>query len=100
MNTADMKKLSATFVVLMLAGPAAIAAERAVMLINAPGRDTVEAMCAGCHSLDYIPLNSPFMNRQAWTAEVGKMVNAYGAPIPQDDVPKIVDYLAANYGAR
>lgn len=95
-----MKKLSTALILLILAGPAAIAADRAVTLTNAPGRDTVEAICAGCHSLDYIPLNSPFMNRQAWTAEVNKMINAYGAPIPQSDAAKIIDYLAANYGQR
>ena len=93
-----MNKLSITIVLLSLAGPAAIAAERVVALKDATGRDTVEAMCAGCHSLDYIPLNSPFMNRQTWTAEVNKMINAYGAPIPQADAAKVVDYLSANYG--
>ena len=86
------------FALLLAAAPAAIAAERAVALKDAQGRDTVEAMCAGCHSLDYIPLNSPFMNKQTWTAEVNKMVNAFGAPIPQPDVAKIIDYLSANYG--
>jgi hypothetical protein len=55
-------------------------------------------MCAGCHSLDYIPLNSPFMDKEGWTAEVNKMINAYGAPIPQADAAKAIAYLAANYG--
>lgn len=80
--------------------PAAFAAERVVALKDAPGKDTVEAMCAGCHSLDYIPLNSPFMNRQTWTAEVNKMINAYGAPIPQADAAKVADYLTTNYGQQ
>lgn len=93
-----MKKIGAAIVLLMLAAPAAIAAERAIALKDAPGRDTVEGICSGCHSVDYIPLNSPFMNRQVWTAEVNKMINAYGAPISQTDAAKIVDYLAANYG--
>lgn len=83
---------------LVVAAPAAMAADRVVALKDAPGKDTVEAMCAGCHSLDYIPLNSPFMDRQGWTAEVTKMINAYGAPIPQADADKVIAYLAANYG--
>ncbi len=94
-----MKRIAAIFLVLCAAG-SALAAERAVTLKDAPGKQTVEAMCSGCHSLDYIPLNSPFMNRQAWTAEVGKMINAYGAPIPQNDVATIANYLAANYGVQ
>jgi hypothetical protein len=93
-----MRKLSTTILLLTLAGPAAIAAETPIALKDAPGRDTVEAICAGCHSLDYIPLNSPFMNRQVWTTEVNKMINAFGAPISQSDAAKIIDYLSANYG--
>ena len=91
-----MKRLCAIF--LIAAAPAALAAEQTIALKNTTGRDVVEAMCAGCHSLDYIPLNSPFMNREGWTAEVNKMISAYGAPIPASDASKIIDYLAANYG--
>lgn len=38
------------------------------------------------------------MDRQIWTAEVGKMVNAFSAPIAPDDQAKIIDYLVKNYG--
>ena len=93
-----MKLLSPVFLISSIF--AAFAAEPTIALKNAAGRDVVEAMCAGCHSLDYIPLNSPFMNKQTWTAEVAKMVNAYGAPIPQDAAAKIADYLTANYGIQ
>jgi len=31
------------------------------------------------HSLDYIRINAPFMNRQTWTAEVNKVINAFAA---------------------
>ena len=85
------------FICALFAVSAAMAAEQTIALKNASGRDVVEAMCAGCHSLDYIPLNSPFMNRDGWTAEVNKMINAYGAPIPAPDAAKIIDYLTANY---
>lgn len=76
----------------------ALAREAPVALKEAPGRATVENLCSGCHSLDYIRINAPFMNKQTWTAEVAKMTGPYGAPIPQNDVPAIVDYLTANYG--
>jgi len=78
----------------------ALAEERPAPLKDAPGRATVENMCSGCHSLDYIRTNSPFMSRQAWTAEVNKMINAFGAPIPQNDAATIIEYLATNYGEK
>ena len=84
---------------LLLAGAAAaLADEKPVALKDAPGRDTVEAACSACHSLDYIRTNSPFLAQQGWQAEVNKMVNAFGAPIPADSIKPIVDYLTANYG--
>jgi hypothetical protein len=82
----------------LLAAAGAFAAEQPVVLKDAPGRANVENMCSGCHSLDYIRINAPFMNKQTWTAEVTKMIQAYGAPIPQDQTAPIVDYLTANYG--
>lgn len=81
-----------------LALGSAAAQEKPVALKEASGKQVVENLCAGCHSLDYIRINAPFMNRAAWTAEVGKMINAYGAPIPAKDADAIVDYLTANYG--
>jgi hypothetical protein len=57
----------------------------------------VEGNCGACHSLDYIVMNSPFLDAKAWTAEVTKMVNAFGAPIEKADQDKIAAYLSANY---
>jgi hypothetical protein len=45
-------------------------------------------------------MNSPFLTRTAWDAEVRKMMKAMGAPIPESDVAPIVDYLTQYYGAR
>ena len=83
-----------------VAGSGALAEERGVPLKDAPGRATVENLCGGCHSLDYIRINAPFMNRQTWTAEVNKMINAFAAPIAQNDAAAIIDYLTANYGEK
>jgi hypothetical protein len=83
-----------------IAVSAALAAETPIPLKDAPGRANVENLCSGCHSLDYIRINAPFMNKQIWTAEVNKMINAFGAPIPQNDAAAIIDYLAANYGEK
>lgn len=81
----------------MFAAPA-LAEEKFVELKDAPGKDAVETNCGGCHSLDYVQMNSPFMKPETWTAEVTKMIKVMGAPISDDDAKKIVDYLTANYG--
>jgi hypothetical protein len=81
----------------LMAGSAA-AEEKPVQLKQAPGLDKVESNCGGCHSLDYVPMNSTFLNAAAWDAEVAKMINAFGAPIDQADAKIIADYLKSNYG--
>lgn len=81
-----------------LALPAA-AEEKPVQLAKAPGLDKVEANCSGCHSLDYVLMNSPFPNAALWDAEVTKMIKAFGAPITDADAKAIADYLKKNYGS-
>ncbi len=81
----------------LLAAGAAFAQESKVQLKDGPGRDKVNA-CLACHSLDYIQMNSRFLDKAGWTASVNKMINAFGAPIAKDDVEAIASYLAQNYG--
>ena len=69
-----------------------------VKLKPGPGLDKVEANCQACHTLAYIPMNSPFLNTAGWDAEVAKMRGPYGAPIDDADAKAIADYLKANYG--
>jgi hypothetical protein len=45
-------------------------------------------------------LNQPALSKQAWTAEVNKMINNYRAPIDLEDVGTIVEYLTALKGAK
>ncbi len=82
-----------------LASPA-VADEQNIQLKDGPARETVEINCSGCHSLDYIVLNSPFLDRAKWEATVKKMIGPYGAPIEEKDVAAILDYLTVNYGAQ
>jgi mono/diheme cytochrome c family protein len=90
---------SITIAIVFAAGVmAAAAAEQPVQLKPGPGADKVEANCAACHSLDYIAMNSPFLNAAGWDAEVTKMINVFGAPISQADAKTIGDYLKAHYG--
>lgn len=77
---------------------AAAAQEQPIALKPGPGLDKVQANCSTCHSLDYIQMNSPFLNAAGWTAEVTKMIKAMGAPIGDDDAKAIAEYLAKNYG--
>ncbi|HZP85291.1 MAG TPA: cytochrome c [Burkholderiales bacterium] len=85
---------------LALVTGSALADEAQVHLKDGPGKALVEANCSMCHSLDYIPMNSPFLDRKGWEASVTKMIKAMGAPIREQDVGAIVDYLNANYGKR
>jgi hypothetical protein len=73
--------------------------ESSVKLKPAPEETLVRAQCSACHSVDYIVMNSPFLTRAAWEAEVRKMMKVMGAPIPEQDVAPLVDYLTKNYGS-
>ena len=73
-------------------------AEESVLLKAGAGRDVVEGYCGACHSLDYPRMNSSFLNRQGWEAEVNKMIKVFGAPIEPTNAKIIIDYLALNYG--
>jgi mono/diheme cytochrome c family protein len=86
-------------IALALAASPALAQESKVMLKDGPGKDKVQA-CVACHSLDYIPMNSRFLDKAGWTASVNKMINAFGAPIAREDVDAIASYLAENYGKK
>jgi sulfite dehydrogenase (cytochrome) subunit B len=77
--------------------PAAKADEDSVKLKPGDNLDIVEQNCAACHSLDYIQMNSPFLDQKGWQAEVAKMVNAFKAPITEADQQKIIDYLSTHY---
>lgn len=87
--------LSMSTAIAALAGMA-VADESAIEL--KPGGEVVENNCAACHSLDYLQMNSPFLDEKGWTAEVTKMVKVFGAEISDTDQKAIIAYLAANYG--
>jgi cytochrome c5 len=93
-----LKPLVLAGLFLILAAPAR-ADEFTLKLKEGAGGEVVANNCAACHSLDYIVMNSPFQTRANWQSEVAKMIKAYGAEIPADDVKAIVDYLANNYGS-
>jgi mono/diheme cytochrome c family protein len=69
------------------------------MFADGPGSDAINNNCLACHSADMV-LNQPMLSKQAWTAEVTKMINNYKAPVAPEDVGAIVEYLTALKGAK
>jgi|SRR5665213_976453 len=68
-------------------------------LKDAPGVELANGQCMTCHSVDYVitqPRDKPLA---FWRAEVDKMKKVYGAPIPDDQLAPIAEYLAHNYGS-
>jgi len=82
---------------LLLTGVAGAAGEESIQLQDAPGRDLVVARCSVCHSLDYVPMNAPVLDRAGWQKSVRKMIDQFGAPISAEDADRIVEYLATQY---
>ena len=91
-------KLSLTVTVLLLCSAAASANEGSFQLKEGAGKNLVMGHCAICHSLDYIQMNSPILDRAGWEKTVNKMV-ALGADIAEPDKQAILDYLARQYGS-
>ena len=90
--------MNRTILIALLVAAPALADESEVKLKDGDGKAAVEANCSMCHSLDYIPMNSVFLDRKGWEGSVNKMIKVMGAPIRPEDVPVIVDYLTKNYG--
>jgi sulfite dehydrogenase (cytochrome) subunit B len=91
-------RLGALCAATMLIAASAHADEASVQLSEGAGKDKVVTHCSACHSLDYIQMNAPFPDRKLWEAEVNKMIKVFGAPIPQEEVGALVDYLTKHYG--
>ncbi len=94
-----MRTFVFVFAAALVALPAAANAEQEIKLKKGPGVDVVEANCQPCHSLAYIPMNSPILNAAGWDAAVNKMINAFKAPSGADDAKVIKEYLTKNYGS-
>jgi mono/diheme cytochrome c family protein len=94
-----MRTLAIALLAALIAAPAT-AQEKPIALKKGAGLDLVEANCGACHSLDYIQMNSPFLNATQWDASITKMIKVFGAPISEADARAIGDYLKANYGSE
>jgi hypothetical protein len=65
-----------------------------------PGYELTAQQCSICHSPEYVAYAPPTSPRAYWQATVDKMVKVFGAPLPPDQIPPIVDYLTRTYGAE
>src|ERR1700694_1152158 len=66
-------------------------------MLEGPGSEAINNNCLACHSAGMV-LNQPALSKQAWVAEVTKMINAYKAPVAAEDVGPIVEYLTGLKG--
>ena len=65
-------------------------------LADGAGKDLVVGYCQVCHSTTYITMQPP-LPAGAWEATVKKMINDFGAAIPEESARQIIAYLQANY---
>lgn len=72
--------------------------EARLRLKDGPDRELVQARCSVCHSVDYIQMNSPFLEAKGWESEVNKMVKVYQAPVTPPEQATILTYLVRYYG--
>lgn len=71
--------------------------EENVALKAGPGHELVAGRCIVCHSLDYIEMNAPVLDRAGWEKTVRKMIDRFGAPISDDEAQQIAEYLGNHY---
>ncbi len=62
-----------------------------------PGYTSATTHCLTCHSVEYTA-TQPLSPRAYWKATVVKMQKTFGAPIPDEEIEVIADYLVKTYG--
>jgi sulfite dehydrogenase (cytochrome) subunit B len=65
-----------------------------------PGYTLVSQKCAICHSAHYAEYQPPNTKAGYWKAQVLRMKNVFNAPIDDDEISAIVEYLDQTYGAH
>ena len=63
-------------------------------MFEGPGADVANNNCLACHSVGMHDDATAAFHVETWEAEVAKMRNVYKAPIANEDVTPIVDYLS------
>ena len=63
-----------------------------------PGYNLTQQRCLICHSAEYVNFQPPSSTPAYWKATVLKMRKPFGAPLSDEDVETITDYLVKTYG--
>ncbi|MGE0073539.1 MAG: cytochrome c [Thiomonas sp.] len=66
---------------------------------DSAGAKAANTYCLMCHSAGMV-MNQPDLPKATWLVEVNKMKNAFKAPIPDDQVSVIADYLDSIKGKK
>lgn len=69
-----------------------------VQFKSGPGTEIANNNCQICHSADYVSTQPVSTSREKWAEIVAKMQSTYGAPIQNDQIDPLVDYLVKHYG--
>jgi mono/diheme cytochrome c family protein len=63
------------------------------------GADIANGECLICHSAGMV-LRQPPLTKEEWIGEINKMRNAFGAPLPADQVEALATYLHTINGGQ
>jgi len=63
-----------------------------------PGYRLAQSQCVACHSAEYMLYQPANAARPYWDAMAKRMKQVFKAPLNDDDIPVIVDYLVKTYG--
>lgn len=70
-------------------------AAQAQGLPEGAGKETVAGICSQCHSLSFV--TDSRLAKADWEYIVTDMIGR-GAPLMEDEIQPVIDYLAANFG--
>ena len=65
-----------------------------------PGYGKAQAQCVACHSAEYMLYQPATAPRGYWENMVKRMKTVFKAPVQDEDIPVLVDYLVKTYGAE
>jgi sulfite dehydrogenase (cytochrome) subunit B len=104
MKTAAL--LSVTVALLALANPALAGSKNIDLPADGvvlkpsllPGYAKAQAICIACHSAEYMQYQPATAPRAYWDAMAKRMKMVFKAPVADEDLPLIVEYLVKTYG--
>lgn len=90
-NDSITRSVRASCFAVLLAVPACAQAQT---LPEGPAKQTVQTVCGQCHSLSFV--TNSRLTRADWEYVVTDMIGR-GAPLMEDEISPVIDYLTANF---